>query len=615
MEDNFYESLLNEIEEGLIVIDMEGRIKTFNRRAKEITGVIFNHSKTHPGGRLQKGDLVIIADNRLGYDDGGLTAQDLKRLNIHSESIQTGDVVLAIGLYDDPSVKGIYKNWRNKAGNEILKLSVKFNQFLIDVKINLSKKEISISVDNEVYTMEYALAIGHMVVLDGKTKELKFYQAKGYTIRKETILNLLNGHEYLPKGDQTELYEVIGKDIGRVFECNELVTKVEVILNGENNYFLNEYFEINQRPTLCSLTPLKSKEDVVGILLKIIDVSNIENLIIERNNLIMDMEKTNKMIEKSHRYTNARASKSLIGHSSAMQKVKYLISRAASSRSTVLITGESGTGKTFVAREIHNLSFTDPNAPFISVNCTAIPFHLFESELFGYNKGAFTGAEKSGKKGFFELAQNGTLFLDEIGELPMEVQVKLLHVLQNKVFYKVGATIPTHVNVRVIAATNKDLVSEIQGKRFREDLYYRINCFPIVIPPLRDRKSDMYSLITSLMDKLATAFVGKRKYLSGEALEKIMQYHWPGNIRELENIIELAYNMADSDIIHEDYIAITTNQPSVKGLREFLNQAERDYIIKELHYWNHNMKKTIEALGISKSVFYEKIKKYNIESK
>ncbi|MDW7662060.1 MAG: sigma 54-interacting transcriptional regulator [Bacillota bacterium] len=609
MPDLYYESILDVVEEGLVVIDMSGKIKTYNRRAKEITGILLSHSKPHESGQLERGDLVIIADNRLGYDDGGLSSGDLKKIGIDDNDIAQGEAFVAIGLYDTPKIKGVHKNWRNRAGNDRLIFQTQFDNRLIEVEIDIVKKTIDIKVDGDSHKMRYSLAIGHMVAYSHQHNDVKFYQARGYSIRNETVAELLEGKPFKAKGNYEETIDVIDMPIGKVFDSPTLLSRIETCIAGENDYFINEYYEIHKRPTVCSLMPLKGNKEV---LLKLIDVSNIEALITERNRMIVTMEKTNKSLDVTSDPKTDWISDGIIGYSSAMQRIKYLAQRAAMTKSTVLITGESGTGKTFIAREIHNLMFKNSERPFISVNCTAIPQNLFESELFGYNKGAFTGAEKSGKPGFFELAENGTLFLDEIGELPLEMQVKLLHVLQSKKFYKVGATTPTSVNVRIIAATNKDLAEEIQKKNFREDLYYRINGFPIEIPPLRKRKSDLFPLINNAVEKLTKDFDGARKLLSGEALDLLLQYDWPGNIRELENTIELAYNMSDGAWIREEDLNLPIKPRASMNLREHLDFVEREYILEKLNEVQYDVKKAIHCLSISKSVFYEKIKKHKI---
>lgn len=601
-----FNGILDAVEEGLVIIDPLGQIKAFNKRAKEITGIHQNFSKPHPSGTLQPGDLVIIADNRLGYDDGQLSGSDLKVIGVDASGMEQGDAFVAVGLYKTPKVKGICKSWRNKAANDRLLFQVVFNHHMIDIVIDVVLKVIDIKIDGISYKMRYALAIGHMVVISAESDQPKFYQAKGYTIRNETVSELLAGGPFWAKGDALESIDVLNKPISKVFESSTLLSRIEVCIANGHDFFENEYHEINKRPTLCTLKPLPRAQDVLLILF---DVSNIETMIVDLNLLIATMEKTNRAFETSGPMAD------IIGSSHVMQRVRHLAQRAAVSRSTVLITGESGTGKTYIAQEIHKLTFPGEDRPFISVNCTAIPSNLFESELFGYIKGAFTGAEKSGKQGLFELAENGTLFLDEIGELPSDMQVKLLHVLQNKVFYKVGATTPTQVNVRIIVATNKDLLHEISKKQFREDLYYRINGFPIEMPPLRKRKTDLYSLIQGFLERLAQDFGGPVKHLSGEALQILMQYSWPGNIRELENTIELAYNMSDGLLIRPDDLNLSLEVQTAPNLKTHLQEAEKAYILAALEQADYDSTVAMDMLDISKTVFYDKVKKYNIPLK
>ena len=299
-----------------------------------------------------------------------------------------------------------------------------------------------------------------------------------------------------------------------------------------------------------------------------------------------------------------------IGEDPAMNEVKRLAYKASQTDFNVIITGESGTGKSRLAKEIHRMGKKD--APFVEVNCNAIAPSLFESELFGYAPGAFTGAAANGKAGFFEEANGGTIFLDEIGEIPLGIQVKLLQVLQNKRIYRVGSSKPIDVNVRVITATNRNLEEEVKKGNFRQDLYYRINVFPICIPPLRQRKGDLYILINSVLDELCSRYHMKHMLLSEEALQKMMHYSWPGNVRELENVMERAITVCDSPLIYSEHILIEEDVSRSTTLKEQLEREERRILAETLALNHYKRRETMEALGLSKSVFYEKLKKYQL---
>ena len=296
-----------------------------------------------------------------------------------------------------------------------------------------------------------------------------------------------------------------------------------------------------------------------------------------------------------------------IGRNPSMAEVKRLAYKASQTMFNVIITGESGTGKSRLAKNIHNMG--NPGAPFVEVNCNAIAPSLFESELFGYAPGAFTGAATGGKAGFFEEANGGTIFLDEIGEIPPDIQVKLLHVLQNKRIYRVGSSKPIDVNVRVITATNRNLEEEVRQGRFRQDLYYRINVFPICIPPLRQRKDDLYVLINSILSDICVRYDMKPMLLSEEALNKMMRYSWPGNVRELENVTERAITICDSPVIYSEHILIHDDEEEGKTLKEQLLKEEKRIIAEALTRNKGSRQKAMEELGLSKTVFYEKLKK------
>mgnify|MGYP001171381996 FL=1 len=299
-----------------------------------------------------------------------------------------------------------------------------------------------------------------------------------------------------------------------------------------------------------------------------------------------------------------------------MEGQKEKIKKIAPSDLSVLITGESGTGKELVAQSIHQLS-NRSGKPFISVNCAAIPEHLFESELFGYEEGAFTGARKGGKKGKFQLADGGTLFLDEIGDMPLKTQVKLLRVLQEDEINALGAEMPQKVDVRVIAATNLPLDELVKEGKFRKDLYYRINVMEIYLPPLRERPEDIKIIANYLLTKV-TNKTGKRViHFSDDVIDLFHHYTWPGNIRELENIIESAVYLCSGETIELADLparALTNQEDETNSyyLHDILKDTEKRTIKKVLQLTRNNKKAAAEKLGISLSTIYEKIKEYQL---
>jgi transcriptional regulator with PAS, ATPase and Fis domain len=316
----------------------------------------------------------------------------------------------------------------------------------------------------------------------------------------------------------------------------------------------------------------------------------------------------------------------IIGVSENASAVKRLARRAARTAATVLITGESGTGKEMYAKSIHHLS-PFSSGPFISVNCGAIPDHLFESELFGYEEGAFTGAKKGGKPGKFELAHNGTLFLDEIGEMPLIMQTKLLRVLQEKEAERVGGIKKYDINVRIIAATNRNLKKMVEGGEFREDLFYRLNIIQLLIPPLRDRKEDIPILLSHYVKEICEKYQIEEKSITSEAVSHLMSYHWDGNIRELVNTIERLVTLVDRKIIDvhhlPDYMkeSHSVNEketkeeaiPLIERAKNLGKEQEKQLIIDILQKTHGNKSKAAEQLGIHRTTLYQKLKKYHIQ--
>ena len=322
--------------------------------------------------------------------------------------------------------------------------------------------------------------------------------------------------------------------------------------------------------------------------------------------------------------------KQLIGTSPQMNQVREIIRRVAPTTGSVLITGENGSGKELVAHSIHANS-SRFNRPFIEVNCAAIPEELIESELFGHEKGSFTGATQQ-KRGKFDLANTGTLFLDEIGDMSFKTQAKILRILQEQKFERVGGQQTLTVDVRIIAATNKDLKAAIKAGQFREDLYYRLNVIPFHLPPLRERKSDISLLADHFMDVFSKAHGKNARPISKEALSALQEYTWPGNVRELRNLVERVVILtpeADfgkpvvaADVLHflsEQFFVADSNDPTLgfstdaKNLRDAREAFEKVFIEKSLRENDWNVSKTAQALGIERSHLHKKIKAYGIE--
>ena len=318
----------------------------------------------------------------------------------------------------------------------------------------------------------------------------------------------------------------------------------------------------------------------------------------------------------------------LSGISPSIQKIRELILKAAPTDTTVLIQGESGVGKEIVAKLIHLHSKRAKEA-FVEINCAAIPETLIESELFGYEKGAFTGAQ-SFKKGKLELAHKGTLFLDEIGDLSLDAQAKLLRVLQEKRFERLGGNKPIEIDVRIISATNKDLLKEIKRGNFREDLFFRINVFPISIPPLRERKEDIPILVEEFLEEFSYKIGCEKKIIKRDALEALIEYDWPGNVRELKNFIErLVIISSSSEISYKDlpsdFKNLTKKKESFqentdpwfkeKNYRLAKLLFEKEFLKRKLFEYGGNVSKTAREIGLERAYLQKKIKDFNLKMK
>ncbi|MCU4157133.1 sigma 54-interacting transcriptional regulator [Carboxylicivirga sp. A043] len=321
--------------------------------------------------------------------------------------------------------------------------------------------------------------------------------------------------------------------------------------------------------------------------------------------------------EELHSKLNSEQPNNIIGNSGKMKDLYHLVSRVSKTSSTVLLRGESGIGKELFAEAIHRSS-QRKNKSLIKVNCSALPDSLIESELFGHEKGAFTGAD-SLRKGRFEMADGGTIFLDEIGDLPMSTQVKLLRVIQEREFERLGGSATIKADVRIVAATNRNLEELIEAGEFREDLYYRINVFPIFIPPLRQRRDDIPALVDHFIEKFNRKNKAHIKRITTSSINMLMVHRWPGNIRELENVIERACIMSKDEVIHSYDLpptlqtADSTNTQHEGGMMETVEQLERQLIRDALTSTNGNVTKAAQKLKVTERMMGTRVKKYKIE--
>jgi Nif-specific regulatory protein len=471
------------------------------------------------------------------------------------------------------------------------------------------------------------LTWGMVTLLDRQTGVLKIEEAYGLTAEEKA------------RG----IYRLGEGLVGRVFESGIPFTVPD--LSGETR-FLNRA-KNRTREDMKGLTyycvPIRSGGGVIGTLCaerRILNENRERRMAEDRaflekvSSIIADSAKLReRILEEQFRYRRDEdkgderwgqsqsggriaAGSDIIGTDKAMRQVYEMILRVAPSDATVLITGESGTGKELVAAEVHRLS-KRVGASLVKINCAALPESIIESELFGHERGAFTGAV-SQRKGRFELANRGTIFLDEIGELPPQIQVKLLRVLQEREVERVGGAQTIKVDVRLVAATNRNLEEEVKSGRFREDLYYRLNVFPIHLPPLRERKSDIVLLADYFAEKYAQKNGKLIKRISTPAIDLLTSYSWPGNCRELENCIERAVILSNDSVIHSYNLppslqsAGSTNTEPTTTLEAALSRMEKELIVEALKISDGNMAAAARRLGITERQMGLRVHHYGI---
>ena len=431
-------------------------------------------------------------------------------------------------------------------------------------------------------------------------------------VDREGIITMINQRycDFL----EIKMEDAVGKYVNDVIKNSRMHT---VIKTGQPE--TGSVMEVNNKKIMVMRTPIKKNDEVVGAIGKVMftDLDDLKTLASRLNVLETRLDFYKKELKKAR---GAKYSfKQIIGESLKIIEAKELALKVAPSRSTILIRGESGTGKELFAHAIHEAS-NRAEGPLIRLNCAAIPANILEAELFGYEEGAFTGARKGGKPGKIEQAQGGTLFLDEIGDMPLDMQVKLLRVLQEKEVERIGGTQVSQVDIRVIAATNQNLEEMVKKGEFREDLYYRLNVIHIQIPPLRERGRDIITTALFLLDKLNKELGTNITSFEPAVEQLLMQYHWPGNVRELQNIIERAIHMAiNESIITLDHlppylIDVWEDElvPATYSLAKEIEKSEQAAIKRVLKYCQGNRSKAAELLGIHRASLYRKMEKYNL---
>jgi len=385
---------------------------------------------------------------------------------------------------------------------------------------------------------------------------------------------------------------------------------VPKVLNFGQHYAEQEIKYINKEEMclfMSTIKPIKMDQEIIGLVISFRSIRELRKL-------------AGRLIREDRKYTLD----GILGTSKAMTMLKQKMQLVAATDSTILITGESGTGKELFARAIHEES-PRKNGPFIAINCGAIPEMLLESELFGYEEGAFTGASRGGKPGKFELADGGTIFLDEIGDMPMHLQVKLLRVLQEVKIDRIGGVKPVWIDVRIIAATNRNLEEMVKEKLFRSDLFYRLSVIPFFVPPLRERKEDLMLLLYHFLDKYNVILGKQITGFTQEVQRKMLAYPWLGNVRELENAVEYAVNIATKNVIDCTSLSSRVNEYyeqnsslSRGDVQPTLAELEKNAIVAALKRFGSTgqaKEKAADSLGISRSTFYRKIKDLGLDSK
>ncbi|MBZ9685322.1 sigma 54-interacting transcriptional regulator [Clostridium estertheticum] len=558
---DYYNEVICNINEGVIVIDKIGSIKIINNAAEKMLRV---NAENSVGKYILNvfpfSELLSVIEN----GEVSVNKEQGEFIVTHRAITQNGEVIGALEIFSKNPDNNLFGNVQDE-GNA--------SENILNTIINTVNECVVVVDKNGIITM------------------------------------MSNAYKELINCENPE-----GKHVTQVIEN----TKLHIVAKTGEKQF-GELQEANGHKMISMRVPIKEDGKVIGAIGKVMfkDLSNFKIL----SNKLWNLEKEVEYYKKElcgdgkaiYTFNN------IIGHSARSLEVMKMARRVAKIDSNVLITGESGTGKELFAHAIHNASGRCLK-PFVKINCGAIPAELFESEMFGYEEGAFTGAKRSGKKGKFEHATGGTILLDEIGDMPLNMQVKLLRVIQEKELVRVGGNDVIKVDVRVIASTNKSLEGLISDGKFREDLYYRLDVMHLRLPALRERIEDIEELSNELRIKISKKYGVYSEGISSEAIDYLKSYSWPGNIRQLENVIERAINLLDADLfIMPKHLPEKLTKNKIKKyllennyLKDVVETIEKDLIMECIRKTGGNKKETAKQLGLSRAGLYKKLNRYNL---
>ncbi|WP_236777820.1 sigma 54-interacting transcriptional regulator [Anoxybacter fermentans] len=566
-------TILDAAHNAIVAVDEQGFITIFNHAAEKIVGVNAEEVMGQPVDEVipTTGLLTVLKTGQAEYSQK-MKIGDVMVLTNRTPIIKDGKIVGAVAIFQDIS--------------ELESIS----QELKSIKeLNRELDTIIESISDGVY------------ITDGE----------GNTLRVNSAYERISG---------IKAEEVIGRNMKELVEEGVYSQSVTLLVLEEREPVTITHEIKTGKEVLITGNPVFDEEgNIVRVVTTVRDLA-------ELNSLKQQLAETRKLSQRYHSELAQLRLQQLelddvVIQSEAMQKVIKLALRLGEVNSTVLITGESGVGKEIVAKIIHRTG-QGHEGSLIKVNCGAIPENLLESELFGYEKGAFTGARKEGKPGLFELAEGGTLFLDEISELSLNLQVKLLRAIQEKEIVRVGGVNPIKIQVRIIAATNRNLEQMVKEGKFREDLYYRLNVVPIYVPPLRERREDIIPLIYHFLERFNTQFKTNKRF-DPEALKALERYDWPGNVRELENTVERLVVLTNNDLIgiddlpeyirSDEYVKTPSNiiVPSLMPLKDAVEEVEKQIIAKALQKYS-TTREVAKVLGVSQPTIVRKMKKYGL---